>query len=165
MNVTKNVTRMPVTTGRTLHLVDLENLLGDRRKDPVAQRGLSAYLDTAAWSPGDHVYVASDHEIIKQIGFDRRVPCNVHAVRGDDAADTVLLSMAPAELICRRYSRLVIGSGDAIFLRRALDVRSRGIGVLIVSRADGVARGFAEHGFPIRDFDSDGLDTPLTAAA
>lgn len=129
-------------------LVDLENLLGDRRKDPVAEAGLCAYLDAAVWSPGDHVYVASDHEIIKQIGFDRRVPCNVHAVRGDDAADTVLLSMAPAELVARRYSRLVVGSGDAIFLPRALEARSRGVGVLVVSRADGVAKGVRQARLP-----------------
>ena len=66
-------------TNRTLHLVDLENLLGDRRKEEVALDGLCRY---------------------------------------------VALAHAPAELVIRRYSRLVVGSGDGIFVDRAIAARA-----------------------------------------
>jgi len=138
---------------RTLHLVDLENLLGEQRKHDVARGGLVHYLELARWSPGDQVVVAADHEIIRQIGFDKPVTCSLHAVRGEDAADTVLLGGAPAELVARRYDRLVIGSGDHIFLRRAMAVRDLGVGVLIVARADGCSRGYRRAGLPVAAFD------------
>ena len=56
-------------TNRTLHLVDLENLLGDRRKEEVALDGLCRYLALARWEEGDQVLVAAHPEIIRQIGF------------------------------------------------------------------------------------------------
>lgn len=140
-------------TGRTLHLVDLENLLGDQRREHCATNGFQHYLELARWSPGDRVIVASHPEIIGQIGFDRPVPCNLHATVGNDAADEMLLSLAPAELVARRFARLVIGSGDGIFLSRARTARALGVGVLVVARADGVAGKFANWGLPVRFFD------------
>ena len=142
---------------RALHLVDLENLLGDRRKDKIAPAGLGAYLARAHWSVGDHVIVAADPEIIRQIGFDPPVPCNLHASRGDDAADVMLLAHAPAELVARRYHRLVVGSGDGIFIARARAARALGVGVAIVAPLGGCASGFRRHGFPVLTFDPDSL--------
>ena len=156
-----------VDGSRSLHLVDLENLLGDRRKDEVALEGLRAYLLLARWSPGDQVIVAAHPEIIRQVGFDPPVPCNLHACRGDDAADAMLLSLAPPELVARRYDRLVIGSGDGIFLRRARAARDRGVGVVVVARPDGVADRFARWSFPVLPFDPDALipDDPFDVVA
>jgi hypothetical protein len=151
-----------------LHLIDLENLLGDQRKDPlVAGAGLAHYLELAAWRPGDHALVAAHPEIIKSIAFDPPVPCNARAVCGPDAADDVLLGNAPAEFVVRRYGRLVIGSGDHKFVRRARDVQAREVGVLVVAPAGGCASGFRSHGFPVRDFDLDPMhpDGPLDLAA
>jgi len=153
--------------GRTLHLVDLENLLGDRRKDKIALEGLRHYLVVAGWAEGDHVILASHPEIVRQVGFDRPVPCNLHASRGDDAADVMLLAHAPVELITRRYDRLVIGSGDGIFLSRARAARGLGVGVLIVARADGVADRYRRWAFPVRHFDLDAVTPrdPIGVAA
>ena len=142
---------------RTLHIVDLENLLGDRRKEEVAVAGLRHYLDLAAWEEGDQVLVAAHGEIIRQIGFDRPVPCSLHATCGDDAADLMLLSYAPAELVVRRYARLVVGSGDGIFVRRALSARAGGTGVAVVARADGCSARYRRWAFPIRRFVADDL--------
>ena len=63
------------------------------------------------------------------MGFDPPVPCNLHACRGDDAADVMLLATRARGLVARRYDRLVIGSGDGIFLRRARAARDLGVGV------------------------------------
>jgi hypothetical protein len=142
-------------TDRTLHLVDLENLLGEHRKEADANAGLREYLHVARWSQGDHVDIAADPEIIRQIGFDKPVPCALHAARGNDAADEMLLAMAPPELIARRYRRLVIGSGDVIFLKRALAARELGVGVVIVARSNGVAARYRRRAFPVVEFEFD----------
>jgi len=152
-------------TSRTLHLVDLENLLGEHRKHDVARGGLVHYLDRAHWSPGDQVVVAADHEIIQQIGFDKPVTCSLHAVRGEDAADTVLLAGAPAERVARRYDRLVFGSGDHIFLRRAKAARALGVGVLIVARPGACFAGYRRAGFPVRSFDALAMTRDLSKVA
>ncbi len=142
---------------RTLHLVDLENLLGDRRKEEVALDGLRRYLALARWAEGDQVLVAAHPEIIRQIGFEPPVSCSLHATAGDDAADRMLLAHAPAELVARRYSRLVVGSGDGIFAGRAVAARARGVGVAVVARADGCSTRFRRGAFPVLDFWIDGL--------
>jgi hypothetical protein len=49
----------------------------------------------------------------------------------------MLLSLAPAELVVKRYGRLVIGSGDGIFTSRTRAVRDSGVTVDIVARPDG----------------------------
>jgi hypothetical protein len=148
------------TKSRTLHLVDLENLLGDRRTDAAAARaGLVHYLRIARWQPGDHVVVAAHHEIVKAFAFDKPVPCSVHAVCGPDAADDRLLAEAPAERVGDRYGRLVIGSGDGKFLQRAREVRGLGVGVLVVATARGCAAGFGKHSFPVLEFDVECLAT------
>ena len=148
-------TRCGGSEGRALHLVDLENLLGDRRKDEVAVKALCHYLTLAHWGEGDQVIVAAHPEIIRQIGFDPPTPCNLHATCGEDAADGMLLAYASAELVARRYQRLVIGSGDGIFVGRARAVRDLGTGVLVVARSDGVATRFQRWALPVVPFDFD----------
>ena len=148
--------------GRTLHLVDLENLLGDERCSGVGRAGLERYLELARWDPGDQTIVAAHPELIRQIGFDAPVPCNLHATRGDDSADRMLLAHAPAELVVARYDRLVLGSGDGIFVRLARTVRAAGVPVLVVARSEGVAARFRRWAFPVVRFTLD-VDAALTA--
>jgi hypothetical protein len=145
------------TPCRSLHLVDLENLLGDQRCNSTLARGAFEYFaDVARWAPGDQTVVAAHPKIVEAFAFDRPEPCNVHAVRGIDAADTTLLEYASPELVARRYGRLVIGSGDHSFIDRACAVRDRAVGVIVVSSPEGCAAGFSRHGFPVLSFDFDG---------
>jgi hypothetical protein len=58
-----------------------------------------------------------------RIAFDLPVTCSRHAAHGRDGADVMLLSLAPPEHVVKRYGRLVVGSGDAIFVHRAQAVR------------------------------------------
>ena len=143
--------------GRTLHLVDLENLLGARRTEEVALHGLQRYLALARWAPGDQMVVAADPQIVRQIAFEPPVPWSLHATRGDDAADVMLLANAPVELVTRRYARLVVGSGDGIFVARAREVRERGVGVVVIAPPEGVAARFRRWAFPVIEFHTDTL--------
>ena len=75
--------------------------------------------------------------------------CTVHTAVGEDGADLALLAHAAPEFVERRAGRLVIGSGDHIFIARALAVRDRGVGVLVVARSGSASAGWRAHGFPV----------------
>ena len=132
------MTTSSITARRSLHLVDLENLVGDpRAAAEPALATLRAHLDAARWQPGDHVVLATNPWLMVRIAFDVPVPANVHAVHGRDGADSMLLAQAPPELVAKRYGRLVVGSGDGIFVNRAQAALDRGVAVDVVAREDG----------------------------
>ena len=129
-------TTSSVPSQRSLHLLDLENLVGDPcAAAPLVHETLTRYFRVARWREGDHVIVASNPDLMRHVVFAPPVPWNAHATRGRDAADVMLLSHAPPELVVRRYARLVIGSGDGIFATRANATRALGVDVLVVARA------------------------------
>ena len=126
-----------ITARRSLHLVDLENLVGDpKATGRVVGDTFVRYLELSEWRSGDHVIVASNPCIIREVGFELDVPASVHATCGEDGADLMLLSLALPELIARRYGRLVVGSGDGIFAPRASDAQQRGVKVRVVTRPE-----------------------------
>jgi hypothetical protein len=132
------MTTSSITSRRSLHLVDLENLVGDPRADATsALHTYDEYLDAAHWQPGDHVIVATNPWLMARIAFDLPAATSRHAVHGRDGADTMLLSLAPPELVVKRYGRLIVGSGDGIFADRAATVRDGGLVVDVVARPDG----------------------------
>jgi hypothetical protein len=144
-----------ITADRSLHLVDLENLVGDPfAPGPVALETFERYLAVAGWVRGDHLIVASNPAMMGKVVFDLPVACNMHAACGRDGADLKLLSLAPAALVARRYARLVVGSGDGIFAQRAQAVLELGASVLVVARADGCSG-------RLRRFEHRLLDAPV----
>ena len=141
------MTTSSITSQRSLHLVDLENLVRDPRADAApALDTFAAYLELAQWELGDHVIVATNPWLMARIAFDLPVTCSMHAVHGRDGADTMLLSLAPPQHVVKRYGRLVVGSGDAIFVHRAQAVRDGGLAVDVVARPDGCSARL--HRFP-----------------
>ena len=135
---TSSVTSSAITAGRSLHLVDIENLVGDPRADGAAVLAtLDRYLSAARWIPGDHVILAANPRLMEKVIFDLPVPANVHCAPGRDGADGKLLDAVHPHTICTRYNRLVIGSGDGIFGDRAHAVRDRGVEVDVVAPRGG----------------------------
>jgi hypothetical protein len=149
------------TTTRTLHLVDIENLVGDPyATKATALDALSRYLSTAGYRDGDHVVIAANPGLMAQIAFDLPVPCNVHAARGADGADRILLAQADPGFVADRYDRLVVGSGDGAFTDTALAVRDRGVPVVIVADGRSLSGWLQGAGLGVRT-----LIAPLTLAA
>ncbi|MEE3353959.1 MAG: hypothetical protein VX219_07180 [Actinomycetota bacterium] len=102
---------------RTLHLVDIENLVGE----PVAwtDKNVEAvffeYLQEANWQPGDSLVVASNPGLMGRLAFKlSAIPHRSLCATGPDAADNLLINAVPAE-IADRYGRIVVGSGDHAF--------------------------------------------------
>jgi hypothetical protein len=146
---------------RTLHLIDIENLAGGPLSGDDAGHTLRAYLHAAQWRPGDLVYVAAHPKVLQRFAWDLPVEANLRAAHGPDGADLALLAQCPPEFVARRAQRLVIGSGDHIFIERARAVRSSGVGVAVVARgAESLAPGWRAYGFPVKL-----LDQALSLAA
>ncbi len=140
-----------LTTTRTLHLVDIENLVGN----PFASKrdaldALDRYLELAGYRDGDQIVVAANPGLIREIGFDLTLPCSLHAARGDDGADLILLAQAEPGWVAARFDRLVIGSGDAEFVDAALAVRDLGTPVVVVSRRSSLSGRLQGEGLGVR---------------
>jgi hypothetical protein len=147
------VTTLDIRT-RTLHLVDIENLLGGPRADgDEVERVLDRYLAVSSWRLGDIVNIAANPGLAVKFMWNPRVECSLHTACGEDGADLALLAHAAPEFVERRAGRLVIGSGDHAFIPRALAARDRGVGVLVVGRAGSVCSGWHAHGFPVASID------------
>ena len=141
-------------TVRTLHLVDLENLAGDPRASE--RDALAAYVDylrAADWRAGDVVYLAMNPGLAKRIGWASVVPCRLHCACGTDGADLALLAHAAPEFVARRFERLVVGSGDHIFVPAPGPPRSRGRGQ-VVSRPASLSHEWHRAGFTICELTS-----------
>ena len=100
---------MHTSSNRSLHLVDIENLVGDPRAEAALVLAvLDEYLRAARWTAGDHVIVAANPRLMEKVIFDLRVPANVHCAPGRDGADGKLLEAVAPHTICTRYDRLAV---------------------------------------------------------
>jgi len=143
-------------TTRALHLVDADNLLGDPLAiSPSAIRGtFASYRRAARFAPGDHAVVASCAHPNHAFEVSAAWPGVLHRWRSrPDGADLALLEEAEAAARSGRYGRVVLGSGDRIFLV-ALDVlRSADVEVQVVSRRDALARALRVRALAVTDLD------------
>ena len=147
---------------RTLHLVDIENLLGGPQAETdEIERVFARYIALAGWRPGDIVNIAANPALALKFVWDPPVESSVHTACGTDGADLALLAHAAPEFVERRAGRLVIGSGDHAFIPRALAARALGVGVLVVARSRCVCSGWYAHGFPVVAIDE--VPAPLAA--
>lgn len=126
---------------RSLHLIDIENLLGDPWiTGPAVGDTYEAALAAGEHRPGDLVYVAANRWMLAELGFVAHTPCHLFVAHGEDGADIALLAHAPPEWVAKRFDRLVIASGDHIFATRANAVREMGVLVDVVRGIGGVSR-------------------------
>ncbi|WP_193753583.1 NYN domain-containing protein [Microbacterium testaceum] len=119
---------------RTLHLLDVENLVGGV-VDPVRVRRMwEAYPVSVA--DGDLVIAAFGAERAAHGMF--ALPSRVRPLvgsRGRDAADRALLAEIDVAWVAARFDRVVIASGDHIFTGMALALREAGVSVMLVARS------------------------------
>ena len=126
---------------RSLHLIDIENLLGDPwLTGPVVGETYEAALAAGGYRNGDLVYVAANRWMLGELGFVAHTPCQLLVAHGEDGADLALLAQAPPEWVVKRFDRLVIASGDHIFAARANTVRAKGVLVDVVRGVGGVSK-------------------------
>ena len=152
------------TATRTLHLVDLENLIGDPYADgATAEAVLDRYFELAQWEPGDLVHLAVNPHLALEIGWRLPHGCTLRTASGPDAADHALIAQATPEFVARRAGRLVIGSGDHGFIAHARATRTAGVGVLVVARPGSIAKGWRSWGFPVASLEVEAAPMSLAA--
>ncbi|WP_420615956.1 NYN domain-containing protein [Candidatus Palauibacter sp.] len=129
-----------VPPGRSLHLLDVENLMGGPKRGVHAlEFACNAYRETGLVACGDHITMAANPHLIHDA-----VHCWPGAKsmigKGPDGADRALINAASnVEWVARRFDRIVIGSGDGIFHRLARRFRALGIEVGVVARVGSLA--------------------------
>ena len=121
-------------TCRTLHLIDIENLMGGSFDDaPMIERSLQHYRLAANYTKGDQAIIGCDARLL--LSVHQAWPGAFRAVgRGPDGADRAILSAVAAEDVARRFQRVVLGSGDGIFAPLVARLGRRGVRVETVSR-------------------------------
>jgi hypothetical protein len=130
-----------IPAGRALHLVDLENLLGNPWATGArVAEAYEAALVAGRHRPGDLVYVAANRWLLAELGFVAHTPCRLLVASGPDGADLVLLEQAQPTWVAERFDRLVIVSGDGIFASVAHAARASGLQVDVVRGASKVSR-------------------------
>ena len=119
---------------RRLHLVDIENLAGSRRPTlGQVSRARHLYLERIGFEAMDQVEVASSHLTLVNaaVGWPH---AHYRARSGPDGADLALLDVLQHEDVARRFTRVVIGSGDHLFAAEAARLAALGVWVTVVSR-------------------------------
>lgn len=123
---------------RTLHLLDLENLVGGRVNRVTTTQAWRAYEIRVGIDRDDQVVVgaAGGPALDAFLAIPRTVQL-LAPVPACDAVDQALLAAWPVNEVASRYDRVVIGSGDHIFTSYAAQLRLRGVKVDV---ATGVGR-------------------------
>ncbi|GAA1740428.1 hypothetical protein GCM10009809_39950 [Isoptericola hypogeus] len=121
--------------GRTLHLVDVENICGTGRLTADRVRNARELVAPHPQAPGSHLWVvaaSSSDAALALAGWEnaRRV-----AQHGKDGADRALLE-ALDEQVAARYSHVVVYSGDGIFADPLARLSAHGVGTTVVARPE-----------------------------
>ena len=130
--------------GRALHLIDLENIVGNPDATGAeVEAALEAFIAAAAVGPDDLVAAAVNHRLYKRACLSLDRGWEVKLASGPDACDHLLLDAAPVDWVAERFDRLVVGSGDAIFIDLVVSVRRRATPVWVVAQGRCLSRRLA----------------------
>jgi hypothetical protein len=118
---------------RTVHLVDLENVVGTGHvTEWAARRARAVYMATGVVTPGDHVIVGISHHNRLAAGFgwsDARP-----VVRsGPDAADLALQEVMATEHLEARFGACLLVTGDGGFAHPVAALIGLGLPVAVVA--------------------------------
>lgn len=124
----------PTSRPRTLHLIDVENLMGTPNFTQSQVRRLCArYMQVAAVHPTDQFVVACSHHCAPAVWFGWR-PARRLLRSGANGADLALIDVISKERVAERFPRTVVGSGDGIFADACARLQAQGSAVTVVSR-------------------------------
>jgi hypothetical protein len=129
--------------GRTLHLIDIENLAGTGRPHRHQVRALySTYCLRVGLGAMDQVVVACSELTIREAGYCwPGARCLIRP--GPDGADLDLLAVIEQERVAERFSHVAIASGDGVFTMAAVGLAAAGCQVTVVSRRAGLSKRLA----------------------
>lgn len=138
--VGKTATVSP-SRARSLHVIDIENLLGTTRSASEVRRVWNTYANGIGLGQNDSVIVASGPTLAKVAAFELSdFNLCYHIRSGIDGADNALLDQIDLSHVARRFEWLIVASGDGIFAPLMEQARSTGIKVWHVAGRGGVSK-------------------------
>ena len=138
---------------RTLHLVDIENLIGiDPKRASIhdVRQAFGRYAEAARQRANDLLIVGCNPELAIKVADSLRGAGRIKSRTGADGADTALLETIDIDLWSKRFDRIVIGSGDHIFAPAVIDLTTAGLEVTVVARTGHVSRHLRSTGAAFR---------------
>lgn len=118
---------------RSLHLVDLDNLVAGPWNRHLVAASMGRYLAASDFHEGDHLVVAAEVTLARTAFFELPASARLLVGHGPDGADRRLLAASTPEFIASHYEQLVIGSGDHCFADVAREVKALGTAVTAVA--------------------------------
>ena len=124
---------------RTLHVVDIENLAGAAIPTLLqARRVQGLYLTRLGFGADDQVVMAASHRGLLNAAL--AWPHARYRVRsGPNGADLELIDVLLHEDIPARFTHVVIGSGDRLFVKAVAILAAGGVRVTVASRSDSLS--------------------------
>ncbi|MFC4061730.1 NYN domain-containing protein [Planomonospora corallina] len=129
-----------LSQGRTVHLLDVENLVGAPRPVLAEVATMMSLYHACVPTGGMDQYVAAvNHGALLSVGL---VLSGIQLLvrSGRNGADEALREVIRLDRLHARFERVVIGSGDGVFADLADWLRRRGVQVVVVSRPGALSR-------------------------
>lgn len=133
----KSSTNKSSTLNRPLHILDIDNLLGDPTATDthVINDCLGQYRAHTGYQKGDHVVVGTGCNALHVYAVQSCWPAVQYVRRsGPDGADFALIEQALTALERGRYSHFILGSGDGGFADLYDAMTAHGYPVFVASR-------------------------------
>ena len=140
--------------------MDIENLLKDPHCDDVEyiDATIADYRCVSGWQSGDQVLVAANRWLSRKLVFSLAGwTCRLFTAQGPDGADLRLLEEGAQEKLFGQFDRLVVGSGDRIFVDALALSRKLGLKSVTVSRSSNLSRKLAAASDEVRAMTSQPL--------
>lgn len=136
--------RKPVLPGRTIHLIDIENLAGGVRAGVLAfYQALDCYRYRGPVAGGDRVVIGASPQVGCQVKplIEGWPSVELYTRGGPNGADIALIERVnDVHSIVARFDRIIIGSGDGDFAPVAEVYIARGLAVDAASRPGSLSR-------------------------
>ena len=120
--------------GRTLYLVDIENMVGSSElTDGEVVQAQHRICTAVPPRAGDHTVIAASHHNALAMIYGWTGSAQRKMRSGIDGADLALLeSLADIPWVAARYRRVVIASGDHAFTFAVASLRAAGVEVVVI---------------------------------
>ncbi len=124
--------------GRTLHLIDIENLTGTASPTAEEVRDCRDLYESAFVGVSDLVVVACSHHAVHAVAWEWP-EARLLLRSGANGADLALLEVIASEDVARRFGFVHVASGDGIFASAVASLGAAGVTVTVVSRPESLS--------------------------
>ena len=136
---------------RTVHVVDVENLIGEDHRDATVEQiraVIEDYRQLVGARDGDLFFFGANPELKFRVMV-ATGSNQVRGYKGKDGADKALLDVVDGDWVVGQFDRVCVASGDHAFAPLARSLKGEGLHVTVVSRPMSVSaelyRAASEH--------------------